>query len=77
MNVKLSKRFQQVYTKLAESGQCDAWGGAESQRLLKEWETAKCPALIGTFIKKHANKGPTPAPAIPAPRKDTTDVKPK
>lgn len=50
--------FRYIWSALADKHRCDIWGGAEQQRVLREWLDAGCPLPIVQFITKHANTSP-------------------
>lgn len=47
--------FRRIWAALAERGQCDGWGGTESERVYAEWVAAGWPWPISRFIRRRAN----------------------
>jgi hypothetical protein len=50
--------FRLAYERLATSGRCDCYGGAESRRVWRDWEAAGYPQPVEHFIVARANIGP-------------------
>jgi len=48
-------RFREAYARLAERSKCDAPGGMEYKRVLREWLTMGRPSDIESFIAIRAN----------------------
>jgi hypothetical protein len=53
--------FHFLWCVLSAGGACDAWGGAEQQRVYSEWVAAGRPVGIAEFILARVNE-PAPAP---------------
>jgi hypothetical protein len=56
--MKTVQEFRTIWRWLSERGVCDAWGGAESRRLLQLWLDYDRPTPIRLFIKVNANLPP-------------------
>lgn len=52
---RLKLWFRSHWMQLAHHGACDAWGGAECLRVLREWQDADYPVEIREFIRRRAN----------------------
>lgn len=50
--------FFAVYLRLSHMGRCDAPGGVEYERVLREWHASGSPACVDQFIVARANAGP-------------------
>lgn len=50
--------FASTWYALSAVGACDAIGGMEYQRVLREWEQAGFPVDLEEFIRRRANIGP-------------------
>lgn len=55
-NADLFLLFRRIWCSMAEVGFCDAWGGAESQRLLQLWKDENRPKDISIFLAYHINR---------------------
>ncbi len=62
MNDRLvTVRFDAEWERLSAYGKCDAIGGGEYRRVLREWLLADEPVDIYAFIVTRANVGPEAA----------------
>lgn len=50
--------FERTYIRLADKGHCDNFGGAESERVWKQWLECGKPADVAGFIADLANAAP-------------------
>jgi hypothetical protein len=55
-------RFLSTWQRLEQLGVCDSQGGAEFERVYREWVDAGWPSAVEAFIRKRANIGPCPDP---------------
>jgi hypothetical protein len=53
------ERFRRAYKRLAREGKCDGYGGMESRRVWRAWQTLGYPEPLEHFIVTEANAGPT------------------
>jgi hypothetical protein len=51
-------QFARDWHRLADSGACDEFGGAEFERCYRFWLAANRPTPIAPFIRRLANAGP-------------------
>ncbi len=52
----LDDMFDDWWITLAEQGMCDGFGGAEYERVRREWADAGFPSPIPFFIERQANR---------------------
>ncbi len=56
----INSLFNEAWTRLADQGRCDGWGGTECERVHGQWVEAGCPVLgLDDFIHARINAGPS------------------